>query len=455
MRSYDFTPYFCVSERCEIRVKEIQDNIGEENKKRAAAVVGVYDGFAVSDEVCQISLDELAALADTAGAEVKFRITQQRSSPDRRTYIGAGKVSELYFMCRAMGVDLVIFDDELSPSQIRNIEDALDGDDGISPDVIDRSMLILDIFARHAVTGEGKLQVEVAQLKYSAPRLTGHGGEMSRQGAVGGNPIGTRGPGETKLERDRRRVKARINLLEEQLRELEATRNTMRAARDRNGIVRVSIVGYTNAGKSTLLNRLTDAGILAEDKLFATLDPTTRKYKLPSGEEILLTDTVGFIRKLPTHLVSAFKSTLEEAVSADIILIVIDASDPEYETHISVTEDILISLGAAGPPVIYVLNKCDLPAEGLPRLPREKSTVYISALTGRGVEELTDRITDVMRALRQKNVFVFPPEASAQKSRLYGSAEILSTEYLEDGSARVTAVADAGVTGRFKDFIEH
>ncbi|MCD7788185.1 MAG: GTPase HflX [Firmicutes bacterium] len=433
-------------------MKEMHDTKFEENERRPAAIVGVYDGVNSTEEACFLSLDELASLADTAGAEVKFRITQERRAPDKRTYIGAGKLSELSFMCRALGVDLIIFDDELTPSQIRNIENAVENEE-ISPDVIDRSMLILDIFARHAVTGEGKLQVEVAQLKYSAPRLVGHGGEMSRQGAVGGNPIGTRGPGETKLERDRRRVKARISLLENRLAELEATRGTMRAARERSGICRVSIVGYTNAGKSTLLNRLTDAGILAEDKLFATLDPTTRKYKLPSGEELLLTDTVGFIRKLPTHLVSAFKSTLEEAVSADIIMMVIDASDPEYESHIAVTEDILFSLGAEGKPVIYVFNKCDLPAERVPRLPREKSPIYISALSGRGIDNLTDRLTATVRALRRRAVFVFPPEASSQLSRFYRSAAILNTEYLEDGSVKVTANASGEIIGRYREFI--
>ncbi len=428
---------------------EKYENGNEAEETRRCALVGVYDGQNVTEDECERLADELECLAFTAGAVVIFRLTQQRTSPDNRTYIGKGKLTELSSLCEQNEVDLVIFDDELSPSQIKNIEDGLP--DGV--DVIDRSMLILDIFARHAVTGEGKLQVELAQLRYSAPRLVGHGGEMSRQGATGGNPIGTRGPGETKLERDRRRMRARIASLEAELRELEKNRRTMRAARERSGTVRVSIVGYTNAGKSTLLNLLTDAGILAEDKLFATLDPTTRKYRLPSGAEILLTDTVGFIRKLPHHLVSAFRSTLEEAASADIILIIVDASDPEYAEHIAVTEDILISLGAEGKPVIYAFNKCDLPASFIPRVGAGKRSVYISAKTGRGVDELLSALETTVRAARRVTTFLFPPSASSELSRLYrAGAEVVSTEYLPDGSVRVTATVDEATRGQLSDF---
>lgn len=429
---------------------EMYNNESEIKEIRRCALVGVYDGLYVTEDMCDRLQDELECLAFTAGAEVIFRLTQARANPDNRTYIGKGKLEELSSLCESNEVDLVIFDDELSPSQIRNIEDGLPD----NVDVIDRSMLILDIFARHAVTGEGKLQVELAQLKYSAPRLVGHGGDMSRQGAVGGNPIGTRGPGETKLERDRRRMRARIAALEAELRELERTRQTMRAARERSGAVRVSIVGYTNAGKSTLLNLLTDAGILAEDKLFATLDPTTRKYKLPSGAEILLTDTVGFIRKLPHHLVSAFRSTLEEAASADIILIIIDASDPEYEEHIAVTEDILLSLGAEGRPVIYAFNKCDLPASVLPRVGAGKRSVYISAKTGRGIGELLEAIETTVRAERRVTTFLFPASSSSLVSRLYrAGAEVIGTEYLPDGSVRVTATVDEATRGQLSEFI--
>ncbi len=422
--------------------------IKTEEMRRRAVLVGVFDGYNVTEEEMGISLSELEALADTAGADVIVRMTQARVSPDKRTYIGSGKTEELSELCQNEEIDLVVFDDELSPSQIRNIEDELGG-----VTVIDRSMLILDIFAQHAVTGEGKLQVELAQLKYSAPRLTGHGTEMSRQGAVGGNPIGTRGPGETKLEIDRRRMKTRIAALEAQIRELERTRSTMRAARDRSGLLRVSIVGYTNAGKSTLLNRLTDAGILAEDKLFATLDPTTRKYKLPSGSEILLTDTVGFIRKLPHHLIKAFKSTLDEAVYADIIINVIDASDPEYENHIAVTEELLHSLGAEGKPIIYAFNKCDKNAASAPRISREKTTVYMSAATGRGVDELISMLETTIRSMKRVSVFSFPPAASGNVAKLYRWGEVRETEYLDDGTVRVTAVTDEAVRGQLEQYL--
>ena len=284
-----------------------------------AILVGVCTNQREADEL-EKSLCELERLLDTAGGVCFAKVIQNMDKPNPRTLIGSGKVEEIAALCADNEVELVIFDEELAPSQIRNLEEEL----GENVRVIDRSMLILDIFALHAVSREGKLQVELAQLKYTAPRLTGHGVEMSRLG--GG--IGTRGPGESKLETDRRHMHHRVVALEEELRELEGNRKTMRAARDRSGIPKIAIVGYTNAGKSTLLNRLTDAGILAEDKLFATLDPTTRKYELPSGDSVLLTDTVGFIRKLPHHLIHAFKSTLDEAVYADALMIVIDVSDP-------------------------------------------------------------------------------------------------------------------------------
>ena len=280
-------------------------------KNSSAVLVTLCTDNSKQKEV-ETSLAELERLLDTAGGTVAARLIQNKDTPDVRTVIGSGKVEELKALCEANDVKLVIFDIDLSPSQIRNLENEL-GD----VSVIDRSMLILDIFALHATTGEGKLQVELAQLKYTAPRLMGKGSEMSRLG--GG--IGTRGPGETKLESDRRHLQRRITALENELEVLDKNRRTMRASRDKSGITKVSIVGYTNAGKSTLLNRLTDAGILAEDKLFATLDPTTRKYQLPGGESVLLTDTVGFIRNLPHHLVKAFKSTLDEAVYADILMI--------------------------------------------------------------------------------------------------------------------------------------
>ena len=319
----------------------------EKREYSRAALVGIITGGETEESV-NTSLDELTRLLETAGGEATIRLTQKLQSPNPATLIGEGKLGELYWLCRDNGVEIAVFDSELSPSQIRNIENVL-GD----VRVIDRTMLILDIFALHAKMGEGRLQVELAQLRYTAPRLTGHGVEMSRLG--GG--IGTRGPGESKLESDRRHVRRRITALEAELEAMERTRMTMRASRDRSGVPKVAIVGYTNAGKSTLLNRLTDAGILAEDKLFATLDPTTRKFTLPGGTPILLTDTVGFIRKLPHQLVKAFRSTLEEAVYADILILLADASDPESAEQIAVTEQTLTELGAGGKPMLYVFNK--------------------------------------------------------------------------------------------------
>ena len=278
-------------------------------------LVGVEDGSTTHAQVLA-ELAELSRLLDTAGGETVAQVIQNKSTPDPRTWIGSGKVLEIAELCAANDVDLVVFDTELSPSQIRNLEDGISENGSVR--VIDRSMLILDIFALHATTGEGKLQVELAQLRYTAPRLIGKGTQMSRLG--GG--IGTRGPGESQLESDRRHIQRRIRALEEELETLDRTRRTMRASRDKSGLPKIAIVGYTNAGKSTLLNRLTDAGILAEDKLFATLDPTTRKFELPTGESVLLTDTVGLIRKLPHHLINAFRSTLDEAVYADMLMIV-------------------------------------------------------------------------------------------------------------------------------------
>ncbi|MBQ8404384.1 MAG: GTPase HflX, partial [Clostridia bacterium] len=320
-----------------------ENNIFEKDGGTRAVLVSVVPKGADEREY-EVSFDELARLADTAGAEVFARLTQQKENPDVRTYIGKGKVEELAHLCEVNDIDVVIFDDELSPSQIKNLENDIGGD----VRVIDRSMLILDIFALHAVSGEGKTQVELAQLKYTVPRLTGKGAEMSRLG--GG--IGTRGPGESKLETDRRHIKRRIAALEEDIREMAKNRATQRVQRDRTGIFKIAIAGYTNAGKSTLLNYLTGAGILAEDKLFATLDPTTRKFTLPGGDDVLLTDTVGFIRRLPHQLVNAFRSTLDEVSYADAILVVIDASDPEADAQGDVSMKLIHELGAEGKPVV-------------------------------------------------------------------------------------------------------
>lgn len=391
------------------------------------------------------SLDELTRLLDTAGSRVFARVTQIKDAPDPRTLIGAGKVKEIRELCENNGITLVVFDGELSPAQIRNLEDDLGGD----VDVIDRSMLILDIFALHAVSGEGKLQVELAQLRYTAPRLVGHGTEMSRLG--GG--IGTRGPGESKLETDRRHMKERIASLERQLDELENNRATMRAARDRSGHLKVALVGYTNAGKSTLLNRLTDAGVLAENKLFATLDPTTRRLTLPSGETVLLTDTVGFIRKLPHHLVKAFRSTLDEAKYADILLIVCDATDPELPEHLDVTRETLASLGASDKPTLTVFNHADeLPDCPGTGLVAEGDRVFISALTGVGIDLLTGKLDELIATLRRPCRFLFPYTESGRVDRLYRTSAVQSVEYLAEG-IEVRAAVDRRTAGELSAFL--
>ena len=413
-----------------------------------AILVGIVTRDTNSEEV-EKELDELARLLDTAGGEEVARLVQNKETPDPRTVIGSGKIWELSELCRNNGVKLVVFDAELSPSQIRNIEDDL-GDD-IS--VIDRSMLILDIFALHATTGEGKLQVELAQLRYTAPRLVGKGTQLSRLG--GG--IGTRGPGESKLESDRRHMKRRIVALESELDELEKNRMTMRASRDKSQIPQIAIVGYTNAGKSTLLNTLTDAGILAENKLFATLDPTTRKLKLPCGETVLLTDTVGFIRKLPHHLVKAFKSTLDEAVYADILMIVIDAHDDEAKAQLEVTETLLAELGAAGKPTIYVYNKCDLGVSAeLPSYVANNEdpnhiVCAISAKSGQGIDTLLEKVEEIIHQGKSKVTFVIPNSEQGALNILYKNATVESVDYGYEG-VTVVATVDQKVRGMLKKY---
>ena len=413
-----------------------------------AVLVGIVTRDTNAEEV-EKELDELARLLDTAGGEEFARLVQNKDTPDPRTLLGSGKIWELSELCRNNGIKLAIFDAELSPSQIRNIEDDLGGD--IS--VIDRSMLILDIFALHATTGEGKLQVELAQLRYTAPRLIGKGTELSRLG--GG--IGTRGPGESKLESDRRHMKRRIVALESELCELEKNRMTMRASRDKSQIPQIAIVGYTNAGKSTLLNTLTDAGILAENKLFATLDPTTRKLKLPCGETVLLTDTVGFIRKLPHHLVKAFKSTLDEAVYADILMIVIDAHDDEARAQLEVTESLLAELGAAGKPTIYVYNKCDLGIS--PELPSyiannedpNRVVCAISAKSGEGIDALLQRVEEIIHQGKSRVTFVIPNSEQGALNILYKNATVESVDYGYEG-VTVVATVDQKVRGMLKKY---
>ena len=421
----------------------------ENNFERAVLVAVDTDRMAEGE--CEVSLAELERLLDTAGGSVFVKMTQALPSPNLRTCIGSGKLKELSDLCLAEDVSIVVFDCELSPSQIRTIEERIEAE----VEVLDRSMLILDIFARHAVTSEGRLQVELAQLRYTAPRLAGKGTEMSRLG--GG--IGTRGPGETKLEIDRRRIKSRIRMLEEELEKVESSRATMRAARDRSGLVRCAIVGYTNAGKSTLLNALTGAGILAEDKLFATLDPTTRQYVLPSGMKILLTDTVGFIRNLPHHLIKAFRSTLEEAALADVILHVCDASGEEFADELRITDNLLTELGASGKPVLLVFNKCDLIADREQKMLLQRiadqggcEAVFISAKTGEGLDELLRAIDRMMDKGTKQYTLHIPYDKGGLLDILYRDAKVESVEYSE--TIDVVALCDPRTVGQVKEYIE-
>ena len=343
----------------------------EEKHLTRAILIGADTG----EYDAESSMDELSELAKTAGAEELARVLQKREAYEPATVIGEGKLAEVKELCGSLGAELLIFDCELTASQIRNVEDETD------VRVIDRTMLILDIFAGRAVSREGKLQVELAQLKYRLPRLMGIGASLSRLG--GG--IGTRGPGETQLETDRRHIRRRIDKLSAELKELEERRGYARDRRKKDSVQVGAIVGYTNAGKSTLLNLLTGADVLAEDKLFATLDPTSRAIELPDGRSLLLVDTVGLIRRLPHHLVEAFKSTLEEAACADIIIHVCDVSDPEAAEKADVTLKTLADLGAAEIPVVTVLNKCDLLTENIPE---DDSTVKISAKKAQGIDRL-------------------------------------------------------------------
>lgn len=411
-----------------------------------AILVGIFPQG--GEKECLTSLEELERLADTAGAMCVGKMTQMKNTPDAATCIGSGKLLELKELCNNNDIDTVIFDCELTPAQIKNIEKE------IECDVIDRSMLILDIFALHATSAEGKIQVELAQLKYTAPRLIGKGLEMSRLG--GG--IGTRGPGESKLEIDRRRLASKIYLLQSELEELEKNRQVMRASRERSSMPKACIVGYTNAGKSSLLNLLTDAGILAQDKLFATLDPTTRKFDLPSGISMLVTDTVGFIRKLPHHLVHAFKSTLEEAVYCDFLINVIDASDEECWEHMAVTESILESLGASDKPILYVFNKID-------KCPAEKQydlrfytggrgrVVTVSVKEKIGYDELISQLEALCRYGKTREYFMFPYTDQKSLNTLYNMAEIISTEYTDEGTL-VYAWVDERAKGTFSRYLK-
>ncbi len=399
-----------------------------------AVLVGVITNN--NEETSEITVAELEELAKTAGAEVIGIITQRRPSPDSATYIGEGKLNELADFCHNNEADLVIFDDELSGSQQRNIEQAV----GVR--VIDRSALILDIFAARAVSSEGKLQVELAQLKYLLPRLSGKGLTMSRLG--GG--IGTRGPGESQLETDRRHIRRRIEKLENELSEVEKRRRLARERRSKDGYKSVVLVGYTNAGKSTLMNTLTDAGVLSENKLFATLDPTARALELPDGQTVMLLDTVGFIRKLPHHLIKAFRSTLEEAAKADLLLIVCDISDPECFNQLKVSEKLLSEIGSSGIPLIKVYNKCDIVDEWQKG---DENSVYISAYEKKGIDSLLKLITAKMSDNIIKAELLIPYSNGSLLSFLRENGKILSEEYTESG-IKISVITDKKYAYKFE-----
>lgn len=386
------------------------------------------------------SLVELTELARTAGAEVICEMTQKREAPEAGTYLGKGKLQELSDYCEAEKPDLIIIDGELSPAQQRNIETITD------VRVIDRTTLILDIFAQRALSGEGKLQVELAQLKYSLPRLGGKGTQMSRLG--GG--IGTRGPGETKLETDRRHIRRRINALSEDLKALDERRTRHRERRKKDGVITVALVGYTNAGKSTLMNTLTDAGVLAENKLFATLDPTARALTLPDGSSVLLIDTVGFIRRLPHKLVEAFKSTLDEAVSANVILNICDASSEECAEHYKVTMELLEELECGDKPIITVLNKSDIVNDT--ELPLMNNCVRVSAVTGEGLDELLERIAKALPPTRKRVKILLPFSLGAAGAELRKTGVVHSEEYTADGLL-LDITAEIFVLEKYKDYI--
>jgi GTPase len=395
-------------------------------------LVGVWTSAAVED--AENSLAELALLAETAGSEVLEAVYQRRQKPDPATYVGRGKVDGLGEIVRATGADTVICDGELAPSQLRNLEDRL------KVKVVDRTALILDIFAQHAKSKEGQSQVELAQLNYMKQRLRGWGGQLSRQaggrvGAAGGG-IGGRGPGETKIETDRRRINTRIAKLRRQLKAMKGTRDTKRAERRRNHIPSVSIAGYTNAGKSTLLNRLTDAGVLVDDSLFATLDPTTRRTTTTDGRVYTMSDTVGFVRHLPHQLVEAFRSTLEEVADSDLILHVVDGSHPDPEGQISAVREVFAEIGADRVPELVVINKADLadPMVIARLRQREPHSVVVSARTGEGI---ADALAVVEAELPRPDVefsALLPYERGDLINRLHQHGEISSMEHTADGT---------------------
>ena len=403
-----------------------------------------------SVEETENSLDELALLVETAGADEVGRITQRRNAPDPPTYVGKGKADELRELAEETDCDTVVFDNELTPAQQFNLEKLL------GRTAIDRTAVILDIFAQNAHSQEGKAQVELAQLRYRLPRLRRQAGALSQQAggmsAAGGARIGTRGPGETQLEVDRRRIVRRIHRLESELKEIDRHRATQRKAQRRGQLAKLVIVGYTNAGKSTLLNRLTDAGVLVEDRLFATLDATTRRLALPGGEQVLVTDTVGFIRKLPHQLVEAFRSTLEEVGESDLLLHVVDGAAANPVEQIDAVHEVLAEIGADRLPELVAFNKADIaPPETKALLERYPGSVLFSAVTGDGVDTLLQTLADRLRALDTVVELVIPYARGDVVAAVHREGEVLAESHEEEGTRIRARLDDAGAS-RFREF---
>ena len=414
-------------------------------KKERAVLAGLAaNSMDLSERSTEESMEELASLVETAGGEVVGSLPQQRATPDPRSFIGGGKVAELKELIANAECDLAVFDNELTPSQMRVLGEEL----GVR--VLDRSGLILDIFAQRARTREGKLQVELAQYEYLLPRLTGMWTHLVRQTASGGSsPIGTRGPGETQLETDRRHIRRRIQKLREELEQVRKVRSVQRRRRERNAMPVVAIVGYTNAGKSTLLNLLTGSDIQANDRLFDTLDTTTRRLKLDEAQEVLLSDTVGFIRKLPHHLVEAFKATLEELQYADVLLHVADISSPDLKEQIDVVDDLIERLGAGKTPCIMVYNKCD---KYLGELPHGENIVCISARTGEGARTLVEKIAEILGRQSRRVHIDLPYAKSGILDILRREAAVLDVEYTETG-VEADVVVKPELWGLVRNFV--
>jgi len=418
----------------------------KQGAKERAILIGVsctgVPGFDNSDDE---TMQELSELLETAGGEAVLTAVQNRKSPDPHTFIGEGKCREIRELIKNNEIELVVFDNELGPSQARALEKELDCR------VIDRSALILDIFADRAQTREGKLQVELAQYQYLLPRLSGMWAHLVRQTAAGGrSPIGTRGPGETQLETDRRHIRRKIQKLKEETDDVRKVRAVQRRGREKAAVPLVCIVGYTNAGKSTLLNALTGAGVHAEGRLFDTLDPTTKNLVTPDGTQVLVSDTVGFIRKLPHHLVNAFRATLEEVTYADVLVHVVDVSNPAWQEQTEVVDKLIGELGAGAVPQITVFNKVDLAVDA--ELPRRTGAVFCSALLGTGLEELMRSIVSCLSAGRRRVSLVLPYSAAALLDELYREANVKRAEYAENG-IEIEAVVDARMLGRLRGYL--